>query len=486
MDTSSLITTIAGTLYGLLLAFTIITIIMDTRNSAKSLGYILVVLFLPLFGIIIYFSVGINYRKRKLYRRKLIEDNGLFRIIRQQMIDSTEQQINHNPELIDGKEHIVRAILKDNISLLAPATEVKLLTNGEEKFIDLLKALEDAKDNIHIQYYIFVDDEIGNKVKDILIRKADEGVKVRFMVDDFGSHGLHKHMLKELEKSKVEVAIFYKIRLYALANRLNYRNHRKIVVIDGHIGFIGGINVEDKYINNGNFKLFWRDTHLMIKGGAAVSKLQATFISDWNFCSENKIELDLSYFSTEMGKDQKHLVQIASSGPDSSRPSIMLSCLGIIMASKKRLYITTPYFIPNDAIVDAIVYAALSGVDVRLLVPGISDSLIVNAASCSYYTQLLKAGVKVYRYQKGFVHAKTIVSDDTLSFVGSANMDIRSFDLNFEINALVFSRIINKQLCDNFIKDIGDSKELNEKDWLKRSWLKQFGSAVARLISPLL
>ncbi|MDR0660014.1 MAG: phospholipase D-like domain-containing protein [Prevotellaceae bacterium] len=257
----------------------------------------------------------------------------MFRIIRKHIIDSIEQQIHHNPELIDRKEGVVRTILRDDISLLAPATDVKLLINGEEKFDELLKALEEAKDHIHIQYYIFVDDEIGNRVKDILIRKAEEGVTVRFMVDDFGSHGLHRRMLKELERSKVEVAIFYKIRLYALANRLNYLNHRKIVIIDGHVGFVGGINVEDKYINNGKFKLFLRDTHLMVKGGAAVSKLQSTFISDWNFCSENKIELDLSYFSTEMGKDHKHLVQIVSSEPDSSRPTIMLSCLGVIMAS---------------------------------------------------------------------------------------------------------------------------------------------------------
>lgn len=486
MDTSALITLIVTVVYVAAVLFTIITIIMDTSNSAKSLGYILVVIVIPVFGMVLYFSVGMNYRKRKLYRRKLIENNDLFRIIRRHIIESTEQQIRHNPELVDGKEYMVRMLLRDNISPLASATDVKLLINGEEKFDELLKALEEAKEHIHIQYYIFVDDEIGNKVKEILIRKAEEGVKVRFIMDDFGCHGLHKRMLQELVRSKVEVAKFYRIRLYALANRLNYRNHRKIVVIDGHTGFVGGINVEDKYINNGKFRLFWRDTHLMVKGGSAISKLQATFISDWNFCSEAKIELDLHYFSTEQGKNHKHLVQIASSGPDSSRPTIMLSTLGIIMSSKKRLYITTPYFIPSESIVDAIVYAALSGVDVRMLVPGISDSKIVNGASLSYYGRLLKAGVKIYRYQKGFVHAKTIVSDDTLSVVGSANMDIRSFDLNFEINALVFSHEINNELCTNFMEDIKDSVELNEKEWMKRSWLKQFGNSVARLISPLL
>ena len=414
MDTSTLLTLIITTVYVAAVLFTIITIIMDTSDSAKSLGYLLVAIVIPVVGMVLYFSVGMNYRKRKLYKRKLIENNDLFRIIRRQIIDSTEQQLHHNPVLVDGKADVVRMLLRDNISPLASATDVKLLINGEEKFDELLKALEEAKEHIHIQYYIFVDDEIGNKVKEILIRKAGEGVKVRFIMDDFGSHGLHRRMLKEFAKSKVEVAIFYRIRLYALANRLNYRNHRKIVVIDGHTGFVGGINVEDKYINNGKFKLFWRDTHLMVKGGSAVSKLQATFISDWNFCSENKMGLDLHYFSTGQGKDHKHLVQIASSGPDSSRPSIMLSTLGIIMASRKKLYITTPYFIPSESIVDAIVYAALSGVDVRLLVPGVSDSKIVNSASSSYYGRLLKAGVKIYRYQKGFVHAKTMVSDDTL------------------------------------------------------------------------
>lgn len=486
MEIPALLTVLLSVIYGVALLVTIITIIMDTTNSAKSLGYLLVVIVVPIAGMILYYSVGVNYRKRKLYKQKLIEDNDLFKLIRQQLIRHTEQQISYNAELIDGKEGIIRAILKDNISALIPATEVKLLINGEEKFEELLKALEEAKEHIHIQYYIFCDDEIGNKVKEILIRKAKEGVKVRFMVDGFGSHGLHKRMLEELEKSNVEVAVFHRIKLFLLANRLNYRNHRKIVVIDGQVGFIGGINIENKYINNGKFKLFWRDTHLMVKGGGAIAKLQATFISDWNFCSENKIKFNLDYFSAEMGKCHKHLVQVVSSGPDSSRSSIMLSCLGIIMASKKRLYITTPYFIPSEAIVDAMLYAALSGVDVRMLVPGISDSKVVNAASSSYYGRLLKAGVKIYRYRKGFVHAKTIVSDDTLSVVGSANMDMRSFDLNFEINALVFSREINSELADSFMADIENSIELNEKAWLNRSWLKRFGNALARLISPLL
>ncbi len=487
MDYSNFFFIVGTVAYVILIAFTVIRIISDTENSAKSLGYLLMVMFLPVIGVILYFSLGENYRKRKLYKQKLINDQTVLDNIVHHVVASTEELLQKNAELIDGKEGIVRMLLSDYTSPLAPTKEVKLLVNGERKFEELFNALEEAKDHIHMQYYIFCDDVIGNRVKDILLRKAAEGVTVRFMVDDFGSHGLRKRMLKELKNGGVEVAVFYKIHLYALANRMNYRNHRKTVVIDGKTGFVGGINVEDKYINDGRSDLFWRDTHIMVRGAATLG-LQYTFMNDWNFCAEQKVKVEPRYFAIEEKENSNanELVQIAASGPDSPYSGIMLSCLGVILNSKKRLYITSPYFIPNETIVDAIKFAALSGVDVRLLVPGISDSKLVNAASCSYYGKLLNAGVRIFRYQKGFVHAKTMVSDHTLVVVGSANMDMRSFDLNFEINALVFSREINNQLCDAFLNDLEDSVEINPLEWANRGRAKRFGGRLARLCSPLL
>ncbi|MDR1054638.1 MAG: cardiolipin synthase [Prevotellaceae bacterium] len=476
-------------LYLLIILGVIIKIIIDTDNSIKSLGYILFVVFIPVIGIILYFLIGVNYRKQKLYKKKLVENTRLFNALRREIYDYTYMQIGDHHKIIGNFERTVKMLLNDSLAPLSQAKKAKLLVNGEEKFSEVFKALEAAKHHIHIQYYIYADDEIGNRIKETLSRKAKQGVEVRFIFDDFGSHRLHHKMLAELRAGGVQVAAFYQVHLYALANRMNYRNHRKIIVIDGHIGFIGGINVGDKYINNGKHKLFWRDTHLKFEG-AAVWNLQYTFMSDWNFCAHENITINKYYFNfnNEFIDDKKSqtLIQIASSGPDSTRASIMLSFMGIIMACKERLYITTPYFIPNDTIIDAIKHVALSGIDVRLLVPGKSDSLIVNAASCSNYGDLLEAGVRVYRYQKGFVHAKTIVADNTLSVIGSANMDMRSFDFNFEINALVFDEAINSQLCEVFMEDIGHSIQLDSKKWNNRSRWRKFCEAMARLLSPLL
>lgn len=487
MDFSTIIY-IGEIIYFILVILTIIKIIYDTRNSAKSLAYILVVVFIPVVGMFIYFSFGENYRKRKFYQRKNANNLHLYKELAYLITESTNEAIEKYPKLYDSNGQLIRMLVTESLSPLSGVGEMKLLLNGEKKFPELLKAMENATDHIHIEYFVYNDDDIGNTIKDMMIRKAKEGVKVRFIFDDYGSHSVRKKMLGELREAGIEVYPFYEIKFYALASRMNYRNHRKIVVIDGRIGFIGGINVADRYVNNGKNQLFWRDTHLMLEGNA-VATLQYIFFSDWNFCKkqENLLSIEPNYFPIDpfQGIDDDG-VQIAASGPDSKNSDIMLSFLGIISGSKKRLYITTPYFIPNETIVDAIKFSALSGVDVRLLVPGISDSRFVNAASCSYYEELLDAGVRIFRYQKGFIHAKTIVSDDLLAVIGTANMDIRSFDLMFEVNANVFSREMNEQLYQTFLDDLKESEEVIPEKWNQRSKIVKFGEYCARLISPLL
>ncbi len=482
-----LLITFIYVLYFLLILGTIAVIITDTRNPVKSLGYILLVLFIPVIGIFVYFSIGINYRKRIFYRRKKREQQGFYAGIKEYVAEYSEMELQRNPKLYEDHRNVVQMLSKENLSPLFTATDTRLLINGEEKFPAILDAMEAAKDHIHIEYFIYNDDEIGNRLKDLMIKKAKDGVKVRFIFDDYGSHVVRKRMMKELQAAGVEVCPFYKIRIFALANSMNFRNHRKIIVVDGNIGFVGGINVDDRYINNGKNELFWRDTHLKIEGNAVIG-LQYIFMNDWNLCrkQEEELTLDPRYFPIEKNKETKGTIQIAASGPDNLNADIMLSLLGIITTSERRLYITTPYFIPNETIVDALKYAALSGVDVRLLVPGISDSVFVNAASCSYYEELLQCGIRIYRYQKGFVHAKTIVSDEALSVVGTANMDIRSFDLMFEVNALVYNKEFNQQLTDAFFKDLEDSTELQLEEWEDRSRWKKFCENCARLLSPLL
>jgi cardiolipin synthase len=448
------IITIGKIIYVVILLSVTVRIIYDTQNPAKALSYLLLIVFIPVFGIIFYLSFGINYRKRKFYSKKI-------------PVDDAESK-----------------------SLPLPVDKMKLLINGEAKFSEVIRVLENAQDHIHIEYYIYADDEIGNRIKEILIAKAREGVKVRFIYDDFASHRVSRRIAKELRAAGAEVYPFREIKRFILllGNGMNYRNHRKIIVVDSKYGFVGGINVADRYINNGKNKLYWRDTHLMLQG-SFVAGLQQVFISDWNFCAHQQVKFSEHYFPA-IGEEYMNklysLVQMVSSGPDSKNANVMLACMGAISTARKRLYITTPYFIPNETIINSIKLAALKGVDVRLLVPGVSDSWLVNAASCSNYGELMEAGVRIYRYRKGFLHAKTLAVDDNLSVIGTANMDVRSYDLNFEIIALAYDLTLNEELIAAFIDDLKESDEINPKAWKNRSRTVRFGERLARLVSPLL
>lgn len=376
-------------------------------------------------------------------------------------------------------------LLKDLHSPLTRHNQVKLLLNGEEKFPELMHCLHEAKHHIHLEYYIYEQDEIGTAIIELLIKKAKEGVKVRFIYDDFGSPTIKKKTEKRMREVGIEINPFSKVHFYLLANRINYRNHRKIVVIDGQTGFVGGINVSDKYINNKRNQLYWRDTHLRIDG-PAVYYLQYIFITDWNFCCSSKLEPENIYFGHSAAVKEDTYVQIAGSGPDSMQPSILFSLLQAIYLAKKEILITTPYFIPGKSIVHALRIAAQSGLAVKLLVPGKCDSKLVNAASKAYYEELLLAGVEIYVYNKGFVHAKTLVTDSTLSIVGTANMDHRSFELNFEVNAIIYDAPFAEKMREVFFEDLQYAEKLNAEQWYKRSLLTQLPEKLARLLSPSL
>lgn len=469
-----------------LMIFTMIRIIFDTVNASKALGYLLLTIILPVVGSIVYFSLGVNYRKRKIYNKKLITNERFLEALRTDIDASALRLLQQHHDDVGNFAGLAKLLIKDSLSFLS-LNQITLLTNGEQKFPEVIKALEQAQHTIHIQYYIYDNDEIGNLLKDLMIRKAREGVKVRFIYDDFGSNGLKKKFIRQLEAGGVEVFPFYKIYLIIFASRLNYRNHRKVIIIDGRIAFTGGINVSDKYINTpGVQKLYWRDTHVKIEG-PAVLNLQYHFLADWNFCSDQSLHPNRELFPVPIRRSNfSMLTQIAVSGPDYPRSDIMLSYFTAIANATKKVYITTPYFIPNNSIYDAIKKAALSGCDVRLLVPGISDSRLVNAASQSYYEALLECGVKIYLYEKGFVHAKTVAVDDTLSMVGSANIDFRSFDLNFELNTIIYDQDFCAGMTDTFLRDIEDAKEIQLMEWQQRSKMRQLFEKTARLLSPLL
>ncbi len=471
--------------YVLIVIRVCLRILYDVNDETKTFGYLLIAVLLPVVGIIIYLAVGANYRKEKLYSKKIVSDDRLLAQIKEKIIKESEQTWSNGQSEVKSHVKLARLLLNDN-SPLTGGNEVKLLLNGENKFPVVLEALKAAKHHIHIEYYIFEDDNIGNQVVNVLLQKAAEGVKVRFIYDDFGSRSIRKTLVPQLVAGGVEAYPFYKILFIALSNRTNYRDHRKIIVIDGCTGFVGGINVSDRYINGIDKKqLYWRDTHLMIHG-PGVYYLQYLFICDWNFCAEQKLPLQDDYFCTKKTRGGQASVQIAASGPDSDKPTIMLSLMQTIGMAQEEILITSPYFIPGESVLDALCVAAMSGVQVKLLVPGESDSFIVNAAACSYYGDILDAGVEIYLYNKGFVHAKTVVADGQLAVIGTANMDHRSFELNFEVNAMVYDTLLAKELRDAFFNDLKDATQINPKAWAGRSRLKQFPEKVCRLLSPLL
>lgn len=473
---------IIAILFGLITA---IIVVLDTRSPTKTAAYLLLILLLPFGGPLLYFLVGINYRKRKIYTKKLISNEALFQQVKNRIMDETAELKQACASFLDPYSELIDLHLGESLAPLS-TNKVTLLTNGEEKFPVLYEALEKAVKFIHMEYYIFEDDEIGNEVKNILIRKAQQGVSVRIIFDDYGSHGLWKKIVDELRSHNVQIYPFFRVRFPLFANRLNFRDHRKVVIIDGTTGFIGGMNISQRYVNNANSKLYWRDTHTKIEGNAVLT-LQYHFLSNWNFCSEENLGFEPMYFpevnSRPKGSD---LIQIITSGPDYPRASIMLSYFTAIMMARKSVYITSPYFIPNESIVNAIKKAALSGKDVRILLPGLSDTPLVNAAARFYILDLLYCGVKIYFYQKGFIHAKTMVVDDGLSIVGTANMDLRSFDLNFEINAVIYSKQVTQQLTQTFMEDLENSEIIKLEEWLKRGKVRLVLDGMARILAPLL
>jgi cardiolipin synthase A/B len=474
--------------YLVVLVLICLRIIYDTQSTTKTLAYLLFAIFVPFAGMAFYFFFGINYRNKKMYSKKIFQNDEMAAKLKEDLYHNSKQVYEESDAAVQGNKELAYMLLKDTMSPLTAGNNVKLLVNGENKFPEVLMALKQAKYHIHIEYYIYEDDKIGKAIEKVLIEKAKEGIAVRFIYDDFGSRSIRKKLVRRLKANGVKAFPFLKVYFILFANRLNYRNHRKIIVVDGHTAFVGGINVSDRYINDGDTKkLFWRDTHLRIDG-PGVQYLQYLFLCDWNFCAKDQLHPDQLFFPAENPFSPKgdKIVQIAASGPDSETPAILFSILQAINLATEEILITSPYFIPGESLVDALIIASLSGISVKLLVPGISDSILVNAAARSYYGLLLKAGVEIYRYTKGFVHAKTLVADSKIAIVGTANMDFRSFDLNFEVNAIVYNEEIANQLRNVFYDDLKNAEVIDALAWENRSRFTQLLEKTARLVSPLL
>jgi len=474
-------------IYALLLIYTIVKILLDTNSTPKTLAYILLVVVLPLFGIFVYFAFGINYRHQKNTKKGAASLKELTEEYKKIVPDHTEELIKKHPRSLGKYTNLIHFLYGLGYEKLSE-NDFKLLINGEEKFPEVLKTLVTAEHFIHMEYYDWENDTRGNQIKDVLIDRMNAGIKVRVMYDDYASRKMKHNIVKELKAAGAEIYPVIKVKLAAFANRMNHRDHRKVIIMDGHTGFVGGINISDRYDNSIDTGLYWRDTHVKIKG-ETVHNLQRHFIVNWNACQPNRLAITKDLFpdvKQQEGKKEMEFAQVVAGGPIYPMSPIMLSYFKIFTVAKQKLYVTNPYFIPSDSIVDALKQAAISGVDVRLMMPEKSDSAIVGAASKFYYEQLLQAGVKIFMYKKGFVHAKTVVVDDDLSVVGTANMDIRSFDLNFEIMSVIYGKSLNKQLKKGFIDDLESCDELLYEEWIKQGTLKKLTYAISRLVSSFL
>lgn len=439
----------------------------------------MVLVFIPVVGFILYLIFNQNFSRKKMFDWSGTEKIGIEKRIDEQITtikDGTFPFVNEKSA--EYKKNIYMHLVNDG-ALFTQDNNVEIYTDGREKFDALLNDISHATDHIHIQYYIINDDGLGTELVNALTKKAQEGIQVRLLYDYMGSRGIAKDFYKDFKEAGGVVEVFFP-KLH-----LNYRNHRKLAIIDGEIGYVGGFNVGDEYLGLDKKFGYWRDTHLRARGNM-VHALQTRFILDWNQASKNHdFAYEKHYFPDLAGAGDVG-AQVVSSGPDTEWQQIKNGYVKMINTAKEYVYLQTPYFIPDDTLLDALKIAALSGVDVRLMVPNKPDHMFVYWATLSNVGDLLKAGAKVYAYENGFIHAKTLVVDDAIASVGTANIDHRSFRLNFEVNAFLYDEKSSIKLREVFEKDIKVSTELTYDNYQKRSVMIKIKESVSRLISPIL
>lgn len=484
LETYPLLAQILTLAYTALILYVSYRIIMDTTHSSKGLAYLLLIYGFPIIGIIIYFSFGINYRRNRFFSFKIPHNREIYQRIKDFIEKSHQSVLEQNGEQLMKYRNTFDYLYDSALSPLSSKNKVELLINGEEKFPAVLNSMRKARHHIHLEYYIFDHSPIAQEMADVLMQKCREGVIVRLLYDDLGSKTFSRGIKQRLEAAGAEVIYFNKVNFRLLANRANYRDHRKMIIIDGREVYTGGINVSQRYLNDGTQDLYWRDTHLKITGTATFF-YQYLFLSNWMFATEKVVQLSQAYFTYEESSDQHQIVQVAPSGPDTD-PHILQSTTSAIYAAKQRIYCTTPYLIPPTTLYSALIHMAKAGCDVRIIVPEKGDSALVNAAAWSYYGDLLAAGVRIYLYQRGFVHAKTLLIDEDFSMVGTANLDVRSQQVNFEVNTLIYDLQFNRELEKVFMEDLTYCQELTFKEWKLRPKHRQFWEQLCRLFSPLL
>ncbi|MGZ9586377.1 cardiolipin synthase [Paenibacillus marinisediminis] len=464
--------------------FALVVVFLERRNAAVTWAWLMLLLFIPIFGFIFYILLGQNLARHKVYKIKpsamRLAQEGLNKQIN--LLKSDEFQYRR-PE-VKNYQHLIYMNLINCFAPLSQDNDVRIITDGREKMDLLIEQIGKAKSHVHLLYYKVASDETGRKLIAALTDKAREGLVVRLLYDDIGSPKLEKKALQDLIAAGGEVHSFFPSRIRFLNLRVNYRNHRKIAVIDGEVGFVGGFNIGNEYLGLDPAIGFWRDTHLMLKG-EAVHRLQLQFMLDWSIAANEHPAYDKTYFP-DIQSQGSTAVQIVSGGPDSDKQQIKNGLIKLIFEAKHRIYLQTPYLVPDDSVLNALKVAIQSGIDVHIMIPLKGDSKLVQWASNAYLAELLREGAKCYFYEKGFLHSKVIVVDNQAASVGTANIDHRSFELNFEVNAFLYDEEFATQLGSIFEQDMLDSQLINWHEYQKRSLFNRFMESVARLMSPIL
>jgi cardiolipin synthase len=470
--------------YVLMVVTIIVGIIREKRDPVKSLAWIALVALVPVAGVLGYVLFGRNWRKRKMFSRKGVLDEEWIETLSARQFSTLADPSLDTTSAVDNNLGTIRLMLGNSRALLSIHNRVQVLQNGKATYASLYEALKGATHSIHLEYYIFENDRIGRQIENILVRKASEGVEVRLIYDGVGTLWTEGSIFRRLRRAGVQVECFMPVAFPWLTHRVNYRNHRKIAVIDGRVAYTGGINIAERYLVGTRLGR-WRDIHLRLEG-EVVQMLQGVFITDWHFVRPRE-RLDAEkYFHRPTDIAEVCPMQIAVSGPDSDWSVIMQAFFSAITKARRRIFISTPYFTPGAALLTALKVAALSGVDVRLLIPGRSDEKLVFWATRSYVQELLEAGVKVYMYRGGFNHSKLVIIDDDFCSVGSANIDNRSFDDNFEVSALIYDRWVAAELESGYEADLRSSHRVTLEMWDRRAHWKNALESLARLLSPLL
>lgn len=466
----------------------IVTVFRQHRDISSTWAWLLVLVLLPIVGFLFYIFLGRGMGREKLFSIEHQDRTGMEEMIAMQRHDDLEFDTPLSEQITANASSMVRLFETNDHAPLAKRNRVEILTDGEQKFAALFADIRQAKESIHIEYYTIYSDKIGQQLLKLLEKKAAQGVKVRVLYDAFGSHGTTKKWFSHLEELGGEAATFITSHSSITKTRLNYHCHRKIVVIDGRIGYTGGFNVGDQYLGRLPKFGYWRDTHLRIVGNGVLA-LQTHFVMDWNISvpQEQHVSYSPKYFPRAARlKNATTALQIVTSGPTSDREQIKSGYIKMISMAKKNIWLQSPYLVPDESVLSALIIAAQSGIDVRIMIPHMPDHPFIYRATQYYANYLFSAGVKIYIYENGFLHAKTAIMDGKISSVGSANQDFRSYKLNFEVNAFMYDKKIAKQLERIFKADMAHSRLLTQAEIDQQPYWLTLKQRFSRLLSPIL